>query len=75
MTKYNGWTNTETWLVSLWYMDDIRAIRPSNADVIEEYIEDMIISDRHHNGLSLDFLRMCLADTNWREIYEHIEET
>ena len=75
MTKYNGWTNKETWLVSLWYMDDISAIRPSNADQIEEYIEDMIISDRHHNGLSLDFLRMCLADTNWREIYEHIEET
>ena len=75
MAKYNGWTNKETWLVSLWYMDDIRAIRPSNADQIEEYIEDMIISDRHHDGLSLDFLRMCLADTNWREIYEHIEET
>lgn len=72
---YNGWTNKETWLVSLWYMDEIRTYRPSNADQIEEYIEDMIISDRHHNGLSLDFLRMCLADTNWREIYEHIEET
>ena len=75
MDKYNGWTNKETWLVSLWYMDEIRTYRPSNADQIEEYIEDMIISDRHHNGLSLDFLRMCLADTNWREIYEHIEET
>jgi hypothetical protein len=68
MAKYNGWTNKETWLVSLWYMDEIRTYRPSNADQIEEYIEDMIISDRHHNGL-------CLADTNWREIYEHIEET
>ena len=20
---YNGWTNKETWLVSLWYMDEI----------------------------------------------------
>ena len=74
MSEYNGWTNKETWLVSLWYMDEIRTYRPSNADQIEEYIEDMIISDRHHNGLSLDFLRMCLQDTNWRELYEHIEE-
>ena len=24
MSDYNGWTNKETWLVNMWYMDDMR---------------------------------------------------
>ncbi len=76
MSEYNGWTNKETWLVSLWYMDEIRTYRPSTPEDIEEYVGFIVLEqgDKSHDGLTLDFLRMCLQDTNWRELYEHIEE-
>lgn len=76
MTEYNGWTNKETWLVSLWYMDEIRTYRPNRPEDIEEYVSFIVLEqgDRSYEGLALDFLRMCLQDTNWRELYEHIEE-
>ena len=71
---YNGWTNKETWLVGLWYMDEIRTYRPSSPEEIEEYVGNVLLEGKYHDGLTLDFLRMCLQDTNWRELYEHIEE-
>ena len=63
MSEYNGWTNKET-----------RTYRPSSPEEIEEYVGQVLLEGKYHDGLTLDFLRMCLQDTNWRELYEHIEE-
>jgi len=71
MDKYNGWTNKETWLVSLWYMDDLMSYQPHSAEAIEEYIEEQIFGTHNPNGLARDLLLMCLSDTNWQELYEH----
>lgn len=44
MPNYNGWTNRETWLVNIWFMDGING--PIDADSIEsmvtEYVDEIV---------------------------------
>ena len=79
-TKYNGWTNDETWLVKLWLDDDgldsvcqdIALNNPTWYDcgqaiktlVEEQYVEEHVAP----NGLVADLVRAALNIVNWYEI-------
>jgi hypothetical protein len=66
--SYNGWTNHETWLVSLWF-DDMLSGAGMSAEAIEESIRDYIDSVVNDDGFVMDLLDInCI---NWKELEEH----
>ena len=77
MNEYNGWTNYETWLVSLemGLTDDSQAFESRNLDDLiadlKEYAENLIESD---NKLATNFANIILSEVNWREIAEVVLE-
>lgn len=63
---YNGWTNRETWLISVWYNPESRAdVEFARKDIEEQY-------DNISSGALKD---MCDIDRiNWEELLEQFEE-
>lgn len=73
--KYNGWTNYETWRVSLEYFDgvDWYGYDSVNGDELQEMVEESVIEmcpDNWARSLAFAFL----SDVNWNEIADHINE-
>lgn len=87
MTKYNGWTNYETWLVNLWmsndegsYLywaeeakgyDDAHALADALKDHHEEWYLDAV-GENLHSSLLSDLLGAAFSSVNWIEIAEHL---
>ena len=79
---YSGWTNKETWLVNLWYMDympeyfadmeqyevDANELR----DAIEYICEESEAMSSLPVGLLADFIRDAWNEVNWHELAEHL---
>ncbi len=86
MTKYNGYTNYETWLVGLWYSDsyneyfleqfrDGELLQHVNADQLRDYVIEGFMDDQTpENGLVTDLVNNAMSQVNWRELAEHVEE-
>lgn len=77
MNEYNGWTNYETWLVSLemGLTDDFHTFEARNLDdlivELKDYAENLIESD---NTLATNFANVILSQVDWREIAEVVLE-
>ena len=83
--EYNGWTNKETWLVNIWYMDAM----PEYFAEMEQYevdaneLENILthICEESETlsqlpvGLLSDFIRDAWSEVNWRELAEHLNMT
>ena len=73
--KYNGWTNYATWRVNLEIFDGLYSDmegEKATAESCKEYAEDVV--SESGDGLSLDYAMAFLADVNWREIADHLNE-
>jgi hypothetical protein len=72
--KYNGWSNRETWLVNVWFADDIH--EPTTAETLELMVTDEIKEALEATGAMAGFLRdmMNTQAINWDELAEHIED-
>lgn len=84
-STYNGWTNRETWLVNLWYGDDLASILsedgrtdidPNEAEEWVRYVaeECEMLSQPPKAGLLSDFLESCWSAVDWEEIAEALSE-
>ncbi|MEH6637106.1 MAG: hypothetical protein V7700_16420 [Halioglobus sp.] len=65
MNTYNGWTNRETWLVNIWFMDSFdgeRVSAESLRDRVDEYVEEIVPSA----SFVTDMLDLGLID--WTEL-------
>lgn len=82
-TRYNGWTNYETWRVNLELFDgfDVSDYAPecirdddaySLSKLLQEYAENAIDQDGTLEGLAVDYALAFLAGVNWYEIAEHL---
>jgi hypothetical protein len=82
---YNGWTNKETWLVNLWYMDGMPDyFRDMEQDYVEaseleetvRYIaEECEALSQLKAGLLSDFINTCWAEVNWQELADSLNDT
>lgn len=78
--SYNGWSNYETWLVSLHFGDallsDAQHLEnfPRNDSDVKQAVEEYI--DFDYRELNNPFFRAAinsmLADCDWTEIYENL---
>ena len=85
MANFNGWTNKETWLVNIWYMDsmpdyfsDMEQFHVEAEELSEsvQYIaEESEALSNLPAGMLSDFIAMCWAGVNWHELAQHLNET
>jgi len=76
MEKCNGWSNRETWLVSLWFGDTFLADRDEGLimneeymqEVVESYVNDMLGRGNGDAGFIRDMMDM--SAINWPELLE-----
>ena len=84
-TKYNGWTNYETWRVNLEIFDgftieDLNTVEVEPYEVgqyLKDYAEEIVFLDSHIGGktpssLMEDYARAFLQNVNWYEIASHM---
>lgn len=68
--KYNGWSNYSTWRIALEFFDGITESLDAEAcqDIVEEHIQE------HSKYSAQDYAMAFIADVNWREIAEHLND-
>ena len=84
MADYNGWKNKETWLVNVWYMDEMPRyfaemeqyhVEPSELDEAVHYIaEECEALSQLPPGLLSDFISTCWAEVDWHELSEALNK-
>jgi len=77
-SNYNGWTNKETWLVNIWYMDSMPEyfadmgqdhVEPNELEEAVRYIaEECEALSQLPAGLLSDFINTCWGEVNWYEL-------
>jgi hypothetical protein len=81
---YNGWSNRETWLASLWLNNDgdayyavlQEALREAGdafdqADWLERYMREQMEDEIEDACLMNDLLSTAFTRINWVEVIEH----
>ena len=74
--KYNGWTNYATWRVNLEIFDgclysDMDGEK-ATAEGCKDYAEEVV--SESGEGYALDYARAFLANVNWHEIAEALND-
>jgi hypothetical protein len=75
--KYNGWTNYPTWRVKLELFDNSEGFEEEvTAEQVEEQADEILsgYGEIKEPSLALDYARAFLADVNWREIADSLNE-
>ena len=77
-TKYNGWTNYETWRVNLEIFDGMDGKDFEHCDgvydlskALQGFAEDLV-GDSAPEGLAQDYAQAFISHVNWYEIAEHM---
>ena len=83
ISTYNGWTNRETWLVSLWLNNDPASYDLlqsaskkagnafSKAEWLESELQDKMCDLQLGASMWSDLLGTALARVNWLEVIEN----
>ena len=72
---YNGWTNYATWRVNLEIFDGLYSDMEGEkvtAESCKEYAEEVL--SENGEGLALDYARAFMANVNWQEIAEALND-
>lgn len=78
---YNGWSNYETWLISLWFgdyfIDSLQYAKRWEADDFASAV-DSYLEESGEMGSQTGFVADCvngiLGRVNWHELADHYEE-
>ncbi len=78
MTKYNGWTDYETWLVGLWYSDSYNEyfleqfregdlLERVNGDQLRDYVVEGFMDDQTpENGIGSNLFNTAITNVHCR---------
>ena len=72
----NGWTNYQTWTISLWYGDVFAEMGEEgqlNAEYIQEMVEEMEFSKIPESSLAADILNDFMRKVYWDELCDHYQ--
>ena len=76
-TRYNGWTNYETWRVNLEIFDGMDIGKWSDAYELskwmQDYAENLITDYKSETNLAQDYALAFLSNVNWAEIARHYQ--
>lgn len=72
---YNGWTNYATWRIALEIFDGYEPGYEVSADHCAELVEEVLFSSGSGSNLSDSYARAFLADVNYHEIADHLNES
>ncbi len=85
MSDFNGWTNKETWLVNVWYMDSMPEffaesgdfhVEPRElAETIQGIAEECEALSQLPPGLLSDFIGDSWGEVNWHELAGSLNDT
>ena len=74
MTKYNGWTNYETWYVNVhisdlfYFADETEDPDDITPEYVKERVEDLFFNDVEQNSLIEDIVSHFLSAVNYNEL-------
>jgi hypothetical protein len=80
-TTYNGWANKETWLINIWFGDDMHDSAKENGyaideswckDMVNEYLENSV--KNVFTGFIGDVVGTFISSVDWREIANSVNE-
>lgn len=69
MNTYNGWTNRETWLVNIWFMDGLDCEEEVSAEYLEEMVMEYVYNQVPECGFVADMID--LGCINWNELADN----
>ena len=69
MNTYNGWTNRETWLVNIWFMDGLDTGELITADYLQEMVEEYVYEQIKECSFVADMIDLGCID--WVELAEN----
>lgn len=85
MSDYEGWTNKETWLVNMWYLDHMANTYANSgcyyvetddlACAVTGFCEEVEIEAGSKSGLIRDFISTSWSQVNWHELADSLNET
>lgn len=74
----NGWKNKETWLVNVWYMDEMpqyftdvgqyHVDRHELSEAVQYLAEECEALSQMKVGLLTDFINTCWGEVDWQEL-------
>jgi len=73
-TTYNGWTNRQTWLINIWFMDGLDGQEAVTAEYLQEMVEEYIYDALESVPTNpRNFLQdiMDISDVNWDELADN----
>lgn len=71
--SYNGWTNYQTWRVSLEFFDGLEIDEDYTPGTLQEMLEEHI-REQTDNGLAQDYALAFIDAVNYHEILDHLKE-
>lgn len=75
---FNGYTNRETWIVSLWVNNDpfinehAKECAKDSPDSLKQWVEDFKDDQDDTHGLFSDLLSQSLSRVNWQEVADSL---
>ena len=72
--KYNGWTNYATWRVHLEIFDGVEYDESMDPNTLQDIAMDVISQGATMGSLADSYAMAFIADVNWYEISQHVNE-